>query len=210
MWENQETFKERQKTNCEHRQKAGVRISEGLRRLQSSQQSNTNRECAVVGCYMKKIDSLLIFFFLCQINLLSFHLSVCVEQLEQRYNQLLHADVSVPVLLHVVAHGLPLGLRQQVARLLLQHGPRLVHQAGKCHLGAGHAFIKSRLLSGGQEEKRTRWRGQFESFSSFECYLLSFYNNWFYIWFLGWWSERKWTITAKRWILGQGEEWQKL
>lgn len=163
-----------------------------------------------LGATWRKLILFWSFFFLCQINLLSFHLSVCVEQLEQRYNQLLHADVSVPVLLHVVAHGLPLGLRQQVARLLLQHGPRLVHQAGKCHLGAGHAFIKSRLLSGGQEEKRTRWRGQFESFSSFECYLLSFYNNWFYIWFLGWWSERKWTITAKRWILGQGEEWQEL
>lgn len=69
-----------------------------------------------------------------------------VEQLEQRHDQLLHTDVSVPVLLHVVAHGLPLGLCQQVTRLLLQHGPGLVHQAGQSHLRARHTLIKARLV----------------------------------------------------------------
>lgn len=79
-------------------------------------------------------------------------LGVCVEQLEQRHDQLIHADVSVPVLLHVVAHGLTLGLRQQVAGLLLQHGPGLVDQAGQGHLRTGHAPIEARL----QEKKKNK------------------------------------------------------
>lgn len=188
MWENQETFKRWAGRKDKNKLWTSAKSwFENLRRAPKASKraaiKHIQRACSSWVLHEENWFSF--DFFLCQINLLSFHLSVRVEQLEQRHDQLLHADVSVPVLLHVVAHGLPLRLRQQVACLLLQHGPRLVHQAGKCHLRAGHAFIKSRLLSGGMEEKRTRWRGRFESFSSFECYLLSFYNNWFYIWFLG-------------------------
>jgi hypothetical protein len=81
------------------------------------------------------------------------HLGVCVEQFKQGHDQLLHPYVSVPVLLHVVAHGLPLCLRQQVAGLLLQHGSALVHQAGQGHLGARHALIEHRLEGEGGEEE---------------------------------------------------------
>lgn len=73
---------------------------------------------------------------------------MCIEQLKQRHDQLLNADVSIPVLLHIIAHGLSLRFRQQVACLLLQHSPGLVHHAGKGHLRARYAFIKARLVEG--------------------------------------------------------------
>lgn len=68
-----------------------------------------------------------------------------IEQLEERHDQRLHSDVAVPVLLQVVAHGLPLRLCQQVARLLLQQRPGRGHQTGEGHLRAGHALIEHRL-----------------------------------------------------------------
>lgn len=53
---------------------------------------------------------------------MSLHLCMCVEQLKQCDDKLLHTHVPVPVLVQVVAHGVSLGFCQQVARLLFQHG----------------------------------------------------------------------------------------
>lgn len=47
---------------------------------------------------------------------------MCVEQLKQCDDKLLHTDVPVAVLVQVVAHGVSLGFCQQVACLLFQHG----------------------------------------------------------------------------------------
>lgn len=53
---------------------------------------------------------------------MSLHLCMCVEQLKQRDDKLVHTDVPIPVLVQVVAHGLTLPFCQQVACLLFQHG----------------------------------------------------------------------------------------
>lgn len=98
----------------------------------------------------KNLKSAIVYF---SKSFISLHLCMCVEQLKQCDDKLLHTDVPVPVLVQVVAHGVSLGFCQQVARLLFQHGSWLVHQTGKCHLRACHSFIKDRL----RERYKTRW-----------------------------------------------------
>lgn len=87
-----------------------------------------------------------------------------VKQLKQRDDKLLHTDVPVPVLVQVVAHGLTLPFRQQVARLLFQHGSGLVYQTGECHLRACHSFVKDWLWEKSKKKKRNK---HFKLFLSF-------------------------------------------
>lgn len=70
---------------------------------------------------------------------------MCIEQLKEGHDQLLNTNVTIAVLLDVVAHGLPLRFGQQMSGLFLQHGPTLIHQTGQSHLRSRHTFIKATL-----------------------------------------------------------------
>lgn len=147
LWENQEAFKSRGGRKNQTELKVSARsLGRNLRRaqissVQASKQSHAHR------LYMMSTNrKLILFWSLYFCTPIISHLRVCVEQLEQRHHQLLHANVSIPVLLHIVAHGLPLCLCQQVTRLLLQHRTGLVHQTGQSDLRSCHAFIKPRLV----------------------------------------------------------------
>lgn len=79
---------------------------------------------------------------------------MCIEQLKEGHDQLLNTDVTIAVLLDVVAHGLPLRFGQQMSGLFLQHGPTLVHQTGQSHLRSRHTFIKATLRRIEKKKKR--------------------------------------------------------
>lgn len=70
---------------------------------------------------------------------------MCIEQLKEGHDKLLNTDVTITILLDVVAHGLPLRFGQQMSSLFLQHSPALVHQTRQSHLRSRHTFIKATL-----------------------------------------------------------------